>query len=260
VFYQQEIFLGVDTAGGKHPYHVAVINRSGELLALSQCKLEEVIKYTSGDVLQLAVNAPRSLPAATEQQEFSGLHQWENSLGEKQESFFQPPGYFQTGLRSGEAVLKRMKVRFQSTSMDAGQTSARVRNGMRLYRQLEHLGELAESGRVIEESSPATFALLIEGRLLPASSFEGRIQRQLVLINQGLRLRDPMGFYEEVTRRKLLMGQLEDAMLYSPLQLDALVAALIARLAAMEPQKVEFIGDDVDGWIAIPRRMGLAPI
>jgi len=256
MFYQQEIFIGVDTAGGKQPYLLAVINRTGELLALSQCRLEEVIKYTSSDVVLMAVNAPRSLPTAFEQPELSGLRDWQNNLGEIQESFLPTP-VFTAGLRSGEAEMKRRKVRFSPTSMDADKSSARVRNGLRLYRQLDNLIEFTEKGKVIEVCSSAVYSQLIDGRLLAATSYEGRIQRQLALIQEGFRLRDPMGFYEEVTRRKLLTGNLEDIMLYSPLQLDCLAAACMARMADLEPLRVEYIGDDADGWIAIPRRCGL---
>ena len=37
-------------------------------------------------------------------------------------------------------------------------------------------------------------------------SLEGRLQRQIILYEQGLRIKDPMDFFEEITRYKLAKG------------------------------------------------------
>jgi hypothetical protein len=75
-------------------------------------------------------------------------------------------------------------------------------------------------------------------KLLPRRSLEGRIQRALILFEAGLRCSDPMDYYEEITRYKLLQGILPAENIYSIKQLDALAAAYVAWLAESRPGQV----------------------
>ena len=63
---------------------------------------------------------------------------------------------------------------------------------------------------------------------------------------------DPMRFFEEITRHKLLKGILPNEDLYTPGELDALVSAYTAWLIANHPEQVTLLGDPVEGQIVLP--------
>jgi hypothetical protein len=89
---------------------------------------------------------------------------------------------------------------------------------------------------------------------LPLSkpTLEGRLQRQLALYERGLGIKDPMVFFEEITRHRLVKGILPLEVIYTPEQLDALVAAYTAYVAANKPEDVLFIGAKEEGSILLP--------
>jgi len=93
--------------------------------------------------------------------------------------------------------------------------------------------------RFLEMSAQDCFRALIGKSPLPHRTLEGRVQRGLVLYDQGLRITDPMDFFEEITRHHMLGGVFPNELLYSASQLDALAAAYIAWLAVNEPGQVE---------------------
>ena len=78
------------------------------------------------------------------------------------------------------------------------------------------------------------------------------MQRQLVLHANDLGIRDPMQFFEEITRHWLLKGVLPMGHIYSAEELDALVAALTAFRAVRKPANVMGIGDNEEGRITLP--------
>jgi hypothetical protein len=80
---------------------------------------------------------------------------------------------------------------------------------------------------------------------LPRRTLEGRLQRVLVLYEQGLRIKDPMDMFEEITRYKLIHGlfKLED--IYSSKELDALGAAYMAWISVNHPGRVVVQGEFV---------------
>jgi len=80
-----------------------------------------------------------------------------------------------------------------------------------------------------------SFRALLQRKLLARRTLEGRIQRALVLYDQGLQISDPMEFFEEITRYKLMQGILPFENLYSSKELDALVGAYVAWMTANKP-------------------------
>ncbi len=66
----------------------------------------------------------------------------------------------------------------------------------------------------------------------------GRLQRALILYDEGLQMDDPMDFFEEITRHKILQGNLPTDNIYSSKQLDALMMAYVACLAGSSSDKV----------------------
>jgi hypothetical protein len=78
----------------------------------------------------------------------------------------------------------------------------------------------------------------IQSGLLPRRTLEGRIQRALILYEEGLQINDPMDYFEEITRHKLMQGILPSENIYSARQLDALIAAYVAWMAENRSERV----------------------
>lgn len=89
--------------------------------------------------------------------------------------------------------------------------------------------------RWLETNAQDCFRALIDQSPLPRRTLEGRLQRCAILYEQGLQIRDPLDVFEEITRYKLMQGILPLEDIYSPKELDALVAAYVAWLAANSP-------------------------
>lgn len=80
--------------------------------------------------------------------------------------------------------------------------------------------------------------VLAENVLLSRRTLEGRIQRALMLYDEGLQISDPMDFFEEITRHKLMQGILPLENMYTARQLDVLLAAYIAWMTVNRPRQV----------------------
>lgn len=97
----------------------------------------------------------------------------------------------------------------------------------------------------LETNAQDCYRALIGQNPLPRRTLEGRLQRSAILYEQGLQLRDPVEIFEEITRYKLVQGILPLEDIYSSKELDALVAAYVAWLAATSPAQVVMQGDFV---------------
>ncbi|MBG0788284.1 MAG: hypothetical protein H0S79_24610, partial [Anaerolineaceae bacterium] len=56
----------------------------------------------------------------------------------------------------------------------------------------------------------------------------------------------------EITRFKLVQGELPVENIYTSAELSALAAALVAWLAGCEPDRIELLGDPASAAIALP--------
>ena len=74
----------------------------------------------------------------------------------------------------------------------------------------------------------------------------------MILYDEGLQIPDPIEFFEEITRHRLLQGILPLDELYTQGELDALVAAHTAWLAASHPTQVTALGDPSEGVVVVP--------
>jgi hypothetical protein len=243
MLYQQDIFIGVDVGTGKQPFITAVLNSAGELIALEQSSLEEVQKFTGGyHAVQVAINAPKFMPSGK-----MANNEFRYTLK------VQPREGRYTDMRVAEYLLKVGKVNFTPGPLTSRRPSLWIENGFRLYRQLMAFRpSTSEDISIIEVNSQATFSIVLAKIPFHKTSVEGRIQRQLLLIKNGIRLKDPMDYFEEVTQYKILQGILPDDMIYSAKQLDAIAAAFVARLAFQNPEEAITIGDEADGLITMP--------
>lgn len=132
-----------------------------------------------------------------------------------------------------------------------------------LQRALRFSSELAAIGfqrwpapgverQLMEIHPDSAYAELLGTKLQSQKTIEGRIQRQLILQEEHLNVRDPMIFFEEITRHKMLTGQMPDGIIYTPSQLNALVAAYTAWSAYSNPTTITMLGDVNEGRIIFP--------
>lgn len=94
----------------------------------------------------------------------------------------------------------------------------------------------------VETDAQDCFHALSGQEILPRRTLEGRIQRALILYEEGLRIPDPMDFFEEITRHKLMQGILPLENVYLFRQLDALAAAYIAWMTLNRSGQMEIQG------------------
>lgn len=91
----------------------------------------------------------------------------------------------------------------------------------------------------LETDAESAFERWLGHPPLPGNTLEGRIQRQLILADLDLDVPDAMEFFEEITRFKLLRGQLPYDKVLALGELNAYAAATIARLCDQSPERVE---------------------
>lgn len=127
-------------------------------------------------------------------------------------------------------------------------TSARNAASLNFKQELSHinfraLSKQSDLRQFMETKAQDSFRMLAGAKLLSGRTFEGRIQRSLILYEEGFQIPDPMDFFEEITRHKLIQGILPFENLYSARQLDAMVAAYIGWMTYNRPKQVSFQGD-----------------
>jgi hypothetical protein len=242
MLFNETTFIGIDPTAGKQPMAYAALDRDLRPLALGKGDLDDVAAFVGGQQAAfVAINAPR--------QPNQGLMK----RPEVRESLtpVPHPGRWE-GFRVAEYQLYQPR------------TKARLANcpvwmqvGFELYKRLGELGYkpylTPEAPCQVMEVYPyAAYTVLLNSSPFPKNSLEGRLQRQLLLHNQGLDIPDPMRVFEEITRYRLLQGILPLGDLYSARELDALVAAFTAWVAATSPEGVTLLGAPEEGQIVLP--------
>jgi hypothetical protein len=88
------------------------------------------------------------------------------------------------------------------------------------------------------ESNAEECYRVFQPNLFSRQSLEGRLQRGLILYDEDLQIPDPMEFFEEITRHKLLQGVLPSEYIHSSRQLDALMMAYISWMTGNPSRKL----------------------
>jgi len=246
VWSNRATYIGIVPLAGK-PLTYAALDGDLGLLALGEGDLAAVTAFCGGQRQALAAVAAPTRPS----QRLLQQPEYRHTLGAPLR-----PGRWQEG-RVAEYLLRRHNLRMLPTPADEQRAPSWVQMGFRLYRQLRALGYQpyphAEAPRQVLETSPhAAFSALLGHLPFSKRTLEGRIQRQLVLREQGLDLPDPLRIFEEFTRHRLLRGILPTDGLLSPTELDALMAAWTAYRAATSPDEALAIGDPEEGQIILP--------
>ncbi len=247
MLFDTHLFVGIDPCGGRKPFNWAALDKNGRLAALQEGELEDALAFLGGLPSALvAVNAPpRPSQGLVRQDEFRQSLPPLRALGRSQE------------MRLAEHLLRERGINVALTPSRRELCSNWVQLGFELYRRIENLGfkpspDSEASHAWLETQSHAVFCALLGQSPLPRPTVEGRLQRQLVLYEQGLNIRDPMDYFEELTRHKLMKGALPLEQVYTPEQLDALAAACAAWVLSRHPERACRLGDPSEGQITLP--------
>ncbi len=235
-------YLGVVLMAETRTFAYAALGEEWNVLALGGGSLEDAAAYAAGQsAAWVAVHAARRL-----------------NLGRVARDDVQPAlfGGRAANLRLSEWQLQQRGLNVPRTPAALKDCPSWMRQGFAFYDQLERLGyvpypQVDAPRQYFEVHTGACFAALLRHVFAPGT-LEGRLQRQLMLVEQGVDLPDPMDFFEEVTRHRLLQGILPFEKVYAQGELDALCAAWMAWLAAHTPERLMVVGDAEEGLVYLP--------
>ncbi|MFN8412456.1 MAG: DUF429 domain-containing protein [Anaerolineales bacterium] len=223
-------YLGIHLTSGRKPLTYATVDKDLNLLAISSGDMQDILFYVASlPRIVIAINTPFELRGKSTRGEF----------------------------RTAELELRERGIMVAGTPSTLALCPASMQLGFKLIRKLSDQGfkyypEADNDLQMLETNSHACFCALAEDVPLSRTSLEGRLQRQLILYERGLRIKDPMDFFEEITRHKMVKGIWPMELLYSPNQLDALVAAFTAWSVVQKTASTSFVGNKKDGQIFLP--------
>ena len=245
------IYVGIDLIAGtgkeRRSYTYIALDHDLKVQAIGTGGLQEVAAYVGGLAEgYVAINAPR--------RPNQGLMRQDEVR--QQLSPVPRPGSW-LNYRVAEYELRMHGQNVLPTPACAEDCSSWLKASFDLFRCLEQAEyqpfPAAGASRLSFEVHPhAAYTALLGLAPFGRETLEGRLQRQLVLHELGVKIDDPMDFFEEVTRFKFLKGILPVKSIYSAAELDALVAAYTAFLAASSPPRVILLGHPAEGQIILP--------
>jgi hypothetical protein len=240
-------FMGINISSGKRAFSYAALDLDLKLRATGQGDLHEVLAFAAGQSSAIiGVNAP------------SHLYQGEIKKETVQMQLEPIPEGMRLPLfRVCEYQLTNLGFETLPTPGKLHGCRERIRFGFQLYENLQQLNydsQISQDAErcYIEVHSEAGFWALLGKLPLTAGTLEGRLQRQLILYDLKLPVPDPMEFFEEITRYRLQRGILPMQNIYTNDELNALMAAYVAWLATMHPEKTKSLGTEVEGIIYLP--------
>jgi hypothetical protein len=238
-------FVGIDPTAGKYSYTFAALDQDCQLVALATGEIDDVLTFIGDQKAAIvAINAP--------QRPNQGL------VRKKLEGQNLPAGQLRgSNMRQAESELKDRGIFVQSTPSQIEKCPAWMQIGFDLFHSMENAGFKqypTEDGlhQWLETNPHAAFCALLGQLPLPKPTLEGRLQRQIAIYERGVGIKDPMEFFMEITRHKLFLGALPMELIYSPEELDTLLAAYVAYCAINCLKEFFLIGDEKEGQIALP--------
>jgi hypothetical protein len=245
-----DAYIGIDIGAGPKPVTFIALDEDQQPLAIGEGDLPDVLAFaagqsngavaainsaarpSSGRLAREAVRSALNLPSGKGR--YASMRQLEFEL--IQAGFEVPPA---------------------PPSVDKGQPW--VKRGFALVERLESMEYLpfpheSSPRQWMEVQADAAFWSLLGVTPLPAGTLEGRIQRQLALLDQGLKVPDAMDFFEEITRYKLLKSNLPTKNIFPQPEINAWIAAHTAWLAHNQPERVQRFGEPEEGFLYLPCR------
>ena len=241
------IYVGVDPASVNKEFSFAALDDGLNLVHLEDIDKEDLLTFLGKFHAVVAINAPARVNRGLVKEKLFAESRQHGRI------------FRGVDIRLADYELRHRGISVTGTPSKEEYCPAWMQVGFALYRKLSEIGYkpygVGETNQRLFETQPhACFCVLAEGIPLPKSTLEGRLQRQLILNNKDLRITDGMDFFEEITRFKLMKGILPTDALYTPEQLDVLVAAYTAWLATSRPSDVTKVGNEGEGQIILPAR------
>jgi hypothetical protein len=247
MLFKNSVFIGVDPFSGEKSLTYAALDRELNLLAIGKGDLSDVSAYAGGQKTAfVGINAPRRLN--------QGLMK-KDSIRDQLSP--QPnPGRW-TKFRVAEYGLFQRNIRIPKTPEKKSECPGWMINGFSLYKRLEDMGfkdypAEDKQTQFLEVYPHAAYTVLLKKIPFLKKTLEGRLQRQLLLHSLSVAVPDPMRIFEEITRYKIIQGQLPLEGLFSVEELEAIMAAYCAWKAALEPDEITLVGDPKEGEIILP--------
>jgi len=247
MLFKDSLFIGIDPPSGEKSLTYAALDKDLNLIALGREDLTGVVAFVGGQkAAYVGVNAPRRLN--------QGLMK-KDSIRDRLTPRPNPGRY--TAFRVVEYNLIQKNIRIPKTPDKVNLCPGWMKNGFLLYKRLEELGfkdSPAEDHKfqMLEVYPHASYTAMLKKIPFLKKTLEGRLQRQLLLHSLSVDVPDPMRLFEEITRYKIIQGQLPLDGLYSVEELEALIAAYTAWKAASEPDDISLVGERNEGEIVIP--------
>jgi Protein of unknown function (DUF429) len=249
MFFTNTTYIGIDPSAGLRPFIYAALDQDLRPMVLGEGKIDDVLAFLAGQRQAIvAIASPRQ----------PNLGVMADGELRRQLSPSPRSGRW-VDFRLADYLIRQHNISVPQTPASEEACPNWMRMGFRLYSKLDALGYReyphADATRQFLEVYPhACFTVMLGLAPFPKTSLEGRIQRQLVLYEQKLKIPDPMLFFEEITSHRLLNGVLPVEHLSSPGELDALVSAYTAWVAGNHPDQLTLLGDVREGQVAIPSR------
>ncbi len=247
MLFANHTFIGIDPTAGIAPFVYAALDGELKLLALGDGSIQEVVAFCGGQKsAMVAICSPRQPNQA-------------KMRDETVRQLLSPrpkPGRY-LDFRVAEYMLRQSGITIPQTYAQEKKCPRWMQMGFKCYRQLysldyeQYQGQVGER-QVIEVYPHACFTALLGILPFQKHSLMGRVQRQLLLIDLGVNLIDPMRIFEEITRHRLLKGELNLRELCTPAELDAIVAAYTAWKVSTHPNETILVGDKDEGAVALP--------
>ncbi|HWQ46315.1 MAG TPA: hypothetical protein VN376_05575, partial [Longilinea sp.] len=196
------LYIGIDLASDHRRFHFSAVEDDLSLNAISSGHSEDVLAFLAGQSSAVVVfNAPT------------------------------PPC---------PDTIQLNLIEIDEAASRSGST-AWMQQGYSFYKHMDELGfhNDESSRRYRSVDGETAWKDLCLGNLFPAQTLESRLQRQLILVDLGLPLTDPMQFFEEITRHKLLHGNLPVDTIHSAAELSALLCAYLAWASDHRPDGIE---------------------
>jgi hypothetical protein len=247
MLFTDSAFIGIDLTSGRKSFTYAALDRDLNLLALAEGEMDDVTAFMAGQSsAAVAINAPSGVNRGLVREKIN-------------KKMLTPNQIRRAELRLAEFELRERGINVTRTAASSGLCPEWMQAGFELYRKLEKTGfkkypEKDAAYQILETNPHACYSVMAGHAPLAKSSLEGRLQRQLILYERGIRIKDPMDFFEEITRYKIVKGDWPMELLYSSEQLDALVAAYTSWLAVNKAEHILMIGDAKEGRIVLPEK------
>lgn len=251
MLFSTDAYIGIDLALGKKTIHYAALDAKLELISLGQGDLKSVMTFL-----------------AAQHQAVVGVHgPARPNLGiltdaERRNQLPIPFGKGRPGnMRVAEYELRQNQQQVYRTPNSVEDAPGWMQTSFKLYARLQEIhftpfqADTSSTRQVVEVIPELGYRSWVEGNLLPANTLPGRIQRQLVLYDRGVDVKDPMAFFEEITRFRIRQGLMPEDVIYPASTLSALASAYMAWQAGNEPDQLALLGVAEEGQIAAPRKL-----